>query len=73
MLAYFYMHDMSWGCGLLMGIGWLALWALIVFGVVSLLRDRRSDSPNAGAVCAWTCLHIVVSMTRDGRRTTTTA
>ena len=46
MLAYFYMHDMSWGWGVLMGIAWLAIWVLIIGGAVSLWRDRRGDAPD---------------------------
>ena len=43
MLAYFYMHDMSWGWGILMMIGWLAVWALIIWGAVTVWRDRTPD------------------------------
>ena len=46
MSAYFYMHDMSWGWGVLMTIGWIALWALIIGGAWMLLRDRRRESPD---------------------------
>ena len=45
MPAYFYMHDMSWGWGVLMSIAWLAIWGLIIFGAVTVWRSRRSDSP----------------------------
>ena len=45
MLAYFYMHDMSWGWGVLMTIATLAILGLIVFGAVALWRDRRRESP----------------------------
>ena len=45
MLAYFYMHDMSWGWGVLMTIAMLAILGLIIFGAVALWRDRRSESP----------------------------
>ena len=43
MLAYFYMHDMSWGWSILMMIGWITLWTLIIWGVIALLRDRSPD------------------------------
>ena len=43
MLADFYMHDMSWGWGILMMIGWLAFWALIIWGAIAIWRDRTPD------------------------------
>ena len=46
MSAYFFMHDMSWGWGVLMMIGWIALWALIIGSAWMLLRDRRHTSPD---------------------------
>ena len=46
MSAYFFMHDMSWGWGVLMAIGWIAVWALIIGGALTLLRDRRGPSPS---------------------------
>ena len=47
----FYMHDIGWGWWLLMSIGMVAFWALIVYGVVALVRgDRteRTDQPPPG-------------------------
>lgn len=46
MSAYFFMHDMSWGWGVLMAIGLIAVWALIIGGALTLLRDRRGASPG---------------------------
>ena len=43
MLAYFYMHDMSWGWGILMMIGWIAVWSLIIWGAIGIWRDRTPD------------------------------
>lgn len=44
MLADFVMHDMSWGWGALMVLGWLAIWALLLGGALSLWRDRRGPT-----------------------------
>ena len=46
MSAYFFMHDMSWGWGVLMAIGWIAVWALIIGGALALMRNRRGPSPG---------------------------
>jgi uncharacterized membrane protein len=46
MTAYFYMHDMSWGWGFLMMIGWLAIAALLVARLGSVRRDRHSPSAS---------------------------
>lgn len=46
MLAYVYMHNMGWGWGVLMTLGWLALLGLFVSVLVAAVRDRRSDSPR---------------------------
>ena len=43
MFAYFYMHDMSWGWGILMMVGWIAVWALIIWGAIAIWRDRTPD------------------------------
>jgi uncharacterized membrane protein len=45
-LTYFHMHDVGWGWGLLMGVGWLAIWAAIVVAGVALWRNRRNESPT---------------------------
>jgi uncharacterized membrane protein len=44
MLAYVYMHNMGWGWGILMTLGWLALLGLFVGVLLAALRDRRSPS-----------------------------
>jgi uncharacterized membrane protein len=44
MLGYVYMHDMGWGWGILMTLGWLALVALVVGVVLAAVRDRRGPS-----------------------------
>src|SRR5215216_4092687 len=46
MLAYVYMHDMGWGWGILMTLGWLAVLGLFIGPLVGAVRDRRSDSPR---------------------------
>jgi putative membrane protein len=46
MLAYAYMHNMGWGWGILMTLGWLALLGLFVGVLVTTLRDRRGESPR---------------------------
>jgi hypothetical protein len=40
MLAYFYMHDMGWGWGILMMIGSVAVWGLIIWGLIAIWRGR---------------------------------
>jgi hypothetical protein len=42
MLAYTYMHHMGSGWGVLMMVGWVAVLALIIFGVSRLWRGHRS-------------------------------
>ncbi|MFZ0976374.1 MAG: hypothetical protein WAN22_29395 [Solirubrobacteraceae bacterium] len=46
----FYMHDIGWGAWLLMSIGVLAFLAVIVYGIVILVRghepSRRDDPPD---------------------------
>ena len=44
MLAYFYMHDMSWGWGVLMMIGWLVIGALLIARLAGARGDRDSRS-----------------------------
>jgi uncharacterized membrane protein len=44
MLAYVYMHDMGWGWGILMTLGWLALLGLFLAVVVAAVRDHRAPS-----------------------------
>jgi putative membrane protein len=46
MLASVYMHDMGWGWGILMTLGWLALLGLFVGVLMAAVRDRRSASPR---------------------------
>jgi putative membrane protein len=46
MLAYVYMHDMGWGWGILMTLGWLALLGLFVRVLIAAVRDRRSPAPR---------------------------
>ncbi len=45
----FYMHDFGWGWGALMVIGMVAFWALVIYGIVWLIRSsqdsQRSDQP----------------------------
>lgn len=35
------MHDIGWGWWLLMSIGMVAFWALLIYGLVWLLRGER--------------------------------
>ena len=37
----FYMHDIGWGWWLLMSIGIIAFWALLIYGLIWLLRGER--------------------------------
>lgn len=46
MLADVYMHDMGWGWGVLMTLGWLVLLGLLVGVLIAAIRDRRSPSPR---------------------------
>jgi uncharacterized membrane protein len=46
MLGYVYMLDMSWGWGILMMLGWLALLAIFLSVVLAAVRDRRAPSPR---------------------------
>ena len=39
----FYMHNFGWGWWLLMSIGMVAFWALVIYGIVWLLRGRTTD------------------------------
>jgi uncharacterized membrane protein len=41
--AMFYMHSFGWGWWLLMSIGMLALWVLIIYGLVWLFRGGSSQ------------------------------
>jgi putative membrane protein len=42
--AYVYMHDMGWGWGVLMTIGWIALLGLFVGVLVMAIRNRSGES-----------------------------
>lgn len=42
MLAYMYSHNMGWGWGILMTLGWVILLGLFVAVVVASLRDRKN-------------------------------
>jgi uncharacterized membrane protein len=44
MLAYVYMHNMGWGWGLLMTLGWLIILALLVGVAFAAIQDRRRES-----------------------------
>jgi uncharacterized membrane protein len=44
MLAYMYSHNMGWGWGILMTLGWLILLALFLAVLVAALRDRKNPS-----------------------------
>jgi putative membrane protein len=46
MLGYVQMNHMSWGWGILMMLGWLALLGLLVGVVLAVVRDRRSAAPR---------------------------
>jgi putative membrane protein len=46
MLAYVYMHDMGWGWGMLMTLGWLVLLGLFAGVLTAGVRDRRGPSPR---------------------------
>jgi len=46
MLGYAYMHDMGWGWGILMTLGWLVLLGLFAGVPMAGVRDRRSPSPR---------------------------
>lgn len=46
MLGYVYVHNMGWGWGILMTLGWLALLGLFLGVVLAAVRDRRSQSPR---------------------------
>lgn len=48
----FYMHDVGWGWEFLMAIGMVAFWALIIFGVVWLVRGGASSSSPASPPAA---------------------
>lgn len=43
----FYMHDIGWGWEFLMAIGMIAFWALIIYGVVWLIRGGNTTSSTA--------------------------
>jgi putative membrane protein len=43
----FYMHDIGWGWWLMMSIGMVAFWALLVYGLVWLLRGDRGQQREA--------------------------
>jgi putative membrane protein len=49
----FYMHNFGWGWWLLMSIGMVAFWALVIFGIVWLVRggqavrERDESSPES--------------------------
>jgi hypothetical protein len=47
MLGYIYMLDMSWGWGILMMLGWLALLAIFLSVVLAAVRDRAAVSTPA--------------------------
>ena len=46
----FYMHDIGWGWWFLMSIGMVAFWALVIYGIVWLVRgqtpQRREEPPT---------------------------
>jgi uncharacterized membrane protein len=44
MLAYMYSHNMGWGWGILMTLGWLILLGLFLAVLVASLRDRKNPS-----------------------------
>jgi putative membrane protein len=54
----FYMHNLGWGGWLVMSVGMVALWVLIIFGVVALARrglgardqESRAEAPSESAV-----------------------
>jgi putative membrane protein len=54
----FYMQNLGWGWWLVMSVGMVALWALVIFGVVALARggfgardrESRAEAPSASAV-----------------------
>ena len=38
----FYMHDLGWGWWMVMSIGMLAFWALVIYGIVWLIRSGQN-------------------------------
>lgn len=46
MVADVFMHDMGWGWGVLMVIGWLGIWALVIGGAIALWRQGRGASAS---------------------------
>jgi putative membrane protein len=42
----FYMHNLGWGWWLVMSLGMVAFWALVIYGVVWLLRGVGAQRPQ---------------------------
>ena len=46
----FYMHDIGWGWWLVMSLGMVAFWALVIYGIVWMMRARQNpqqrDEPS---------------------------
>jgi putative membrane protein len=47
----FYMHNFGWGWWLVMSVGMVAFWALVIYGIVWLIRGgqnvQQRDEPSA--------------------------
>lgn len=42
----FYMRDIGWGWEFLMGVGMVVFWAVVVFGIVWLIRGGIGTTPS---------------------------
>ncbi|HEX5192061.1 MAG TPA: hypothetical protein VFW09_04600 [Solirubrobacteraceae bacterium] len=45
----FYMHNFGWGWWMLMSIGMVAFWALVIYGIVWLIRGGHNSQQPAEA------------------------
>jgi putative membrane protein len=43
----FYMHELGWGWWMVMSVGMVAFWALVVYGIVWLLRSGQNTQQRA--------------------------
>lgn len=48
-LAQWHMHDMGAGWWVLMSVGWVLVWGLVIWAVVSLIRGRGVDRQDRTA------------------------
>jgi putative membrane protein len=42
----FYMHGIGWGWWLLMSVGMVAFWALVIYGIIWLVRGGGLSEPR---------------------------